>query len=197
MIAGMTLDPAIGILIVVCTALLLASAGTHKLRDIRHFDEIFAAYGVMPSLAKWRLSRLIPFLELGLAAGMLVSSLRPYFGVAVILLLLTYAAAIGINLRRGRREIACGCGGPNDRRPISPWMVWRNILVSLMVAIALSPWSARGLRPMDGVTVVFGLMTISLLYLCVDMLLGDVAGRVGRPSTATYALFSRDPTSRS
>ena len=176
----MMLDPVVGVLIVGCIAILLASAGAHKLRDPRRFDEIFAAYGVIPGIAKLRLSRLLPFLEIGLAAGMLINASRPLVGVVVIALMLTYAAAIEINLRRGRRDLACGCGGPDDRRPIASWMVWRNIVVSAAVAISLFPWSARPLVPMDGVTIVFGVITVSLLYLCVDLLLGDVARRTAQ-----------------
>lgn len=176
----MMLDPVVGVLIVGCIAILLASAGAHKLRDLRRFDEIFAAYGVMPAITKLRLSRLLPFLEIGLAAGMLINVSRPYAGVAVIALMLAYAAAIAINLRRGRRDLACGCGGPDDRRTIAPWMVWRNIVVSAAAVISLFPWSTRPLSPMDGVTIIFGLMTVSLLYLCVDLLLGNVARRTAQ-----------------
>ncbi len=176
----MMLDPVVGVLIVGCIAILLASAGAHKLRDLRRFDEIFAAYGVIPGIAKLRLSRLLPILEIGLAVGILVNESRPFAGVAVIALVLGYAAAIEINLRRGRRDLACGCGGPDDRRPIAPWMVWRNIVVSVAAALSLFPWSARPLGPMDGVTIIFGLMTVSLLYLCVDLLLGDVARRTAQ-----------------
>ena len=41
--AGMLLDPAIGILITASVALLFASAGAHKFRDLARFDEIFSA----------------------------------------------------------------------------------------------------------------------------------------------------------
>jgi hypothetical protein len=88
------------------------------------------------------------------------------------MLLLGYAAAIAINLRRGRRDLACGCGGPDERRPISAWMVWRNILISLVLAVALEPWASRPLSFTDGVTIVFGLLTVALVYLSADRLLG-------------------------
>lgn len=177
---AMTLDPALGALIVGCIAILLAGAGTHKLRNLRQFDEIFAAYGLIPGLVRLRLSRLLPFLEIGLAVGMLIGAVRLYAGVGVIVLVLTYAAAILINLRRGHRNIACGCGGFDDRRPIAAWMVWRNVLVSLAAGAGVLPWSARPLSPVDAVTIVFGLITISLLYLCVDVLLGDVVRRAAK-----------------
>ena len=153
---------------------MFGSAGVHKLRDLQRFDEIFAAYGVVPAVSRLRLSWVVPVLELSVAVGLLSDRLRLYAALAGIVLLLSYAAAILINLRRGRRDLACGCGGPNDRRPIAPWMVWRNSLVALALVCALAPWGTRPLGFTDAVTVIFGLLTIALLYLCIDQLMGYV-----------------------
>jgi uncharacterized membrane protein YphA (DoxX/SURF4 family) len=168
----MMLDPAVGILIVASVALLFASAGVHKLRDLRRFDEIFAAYGLMPLIARLRLSWAVPILEIGVAAGLLIDVCRPYAVAVGIVLLTGYAAAIAVNLRRGRRDLACGCGGPDERRPIAAWMVWRNILIASALAGVLAPWSGRPLSLTDAVTIAFGLLTIALVYLCIDQLLG-------------------------
>ena len=168
----MVIDSAIGMLIVASIALLFASVGVHKLRDLRRFDETFSVYELMPALAHWRVSRIVPILEIGVAAGLLVDVCRPYAGAIGIVMLLGYAAAIAVNLRRGRRDLACGCGGPDERRPISAWMVWRNIVISLALAVALQPWTSRPLSFTDAVTIVFGLLTIALVYLCADRLLG-------------------------
>ena len=176
----MTLDPAIGILIVASLSLLLASAAIAKLRDVRSFGEIFAAYAVLPAQMNLPVARVLPFVELGLAVGLLMKSGRLYAGLGIIVLMLTYAAAIAVNLRRGRRDLACGCGGPAERRSIAPWMVWRNCMISGFTGISLFPWSPRPLSPMDGVTLGFGLVAITLVYLCVDLLLGDVARRSAR-----------------
>jgi hypothetical protein len=174
----MMLDPAIGMLIVAGLSLLLASAAVGKLRDLRYFEDILSAYAILPANVSTPVARLLPFAEIGIALGLLAAAAaRPYAGLAVILLMLTYAASIAVNLRRGRRDLACGCGGPAERRPIAPWMVWRNCIIAGFAAISLLPWSPRPLSPMDGVTVAFGLAAISLVYLCVDLLLGDIARR--------------------
>jgi hypothetical protein len=178
--ARMMLDPAIGILTIAAIALLFASAGVHKLRDIRRFDEIFTAYGVLPLLTRMHLSRLVPVLEVGVATGVLVDSCRPYAVAVGVILLLAYAAAIAVNLRRGRRDLACGCGGPDERRPIAAWMVWRNVFIALVLAGMLTPWTSRPLTFTDGVTIAFGLLTIALIYLCIDQLLG-YAQRAAQP----------------
>jgi hypothetical protein len=170
----MMLDPAVGLLLVATIALLFASAGVHKLRDLRRFDEIFSAYGVLPAVSRWHLSWLVPVLELAVAVGLLIDGSRLYAAVAGIVLLLAYASAIGINLRRGRRDLACGCGGPDERRPIAPWMVWRNVVIGLALVCTLAPWTGRPLGFTDAVTVTFGLLTLALIYLCIDQLMGYV-----------------------
>ena len=177
--AGMMLDPAIGLLVVAVVALLFGSAAIHKLRDLQRFDEIFAAYAVASVVARWHLSWVVPVLELATALGLLADTTRPYAAALGALLLLSYALAIGINLRRGRRDLACGCGGPNERRPIAPWMVGRNLVIALVVLSTLAPWSARPLGFTDAVTVAFGLSTLALIYLCVDQLM-DYLQRVAQ-----------------
>jgi Methylamine utilisation protein MauE len=171
-----TLDPAIACLIIGCTALLFGAAAVHKLRDLRRFDEIFAAYGLLSFVARLRLSRLVPILETLTAAGLLFSASRSAAAGVGIVLLVVYAAAITINLLRGRRDLACGCGGPDDRRPIAAWMVWRNLGIAALLGILMLPWSSRSLALTDVVTIGFGTITCALVYLCLDTLLG----RTGR-----------------
>jgi hypothetical protein len=175
----MAIDPAIAALIIAAAALLFAAGALHKLRDLRRFDEIFMAYGLMPAIARSRLSRLVPLLEAAVAGGLLFDTPRAAAAGVGIALLLGYAAAIAINLRRGRRDLACGCGGPDDRRPIAAWMVWRNLAIATLLGIVMLPWSARPLTATDGVTIGFGTVTFTLVYLCFDRLLG----RTGRMTT--------------
>jgi hypothetical protein len=168
----MVLDPAIGLLITASIALLFAGAGAHKLRDLKAFDEIFAAYGLMPTMPRVRISWLVPLLEMAVAAGLVIKLSRPFAGVLAILLLSGYAAAIAVNLKRGRRDLACGCGGP-ERRTIAAWMVWRNLLMALAAAAVFLPWTHRPFSLTDAFTVAFGLPTIALIYLCIDQLLDN------------------------
>jgi hypothetical protein len=172
---ALSLDPAIAALIIACTALLFAAAAIHKLRDLRRFDEIFAAYGLLPFAARLRVSRAVPFLELVAAGGLLLDGSRVAAASVGIVLLLAYAAAITVNLLRGRRDLACGCGGPDDRRPIAAWMVWRNFSIAVLLGAVMLPWAQRSLAPTDVVTIGFGTMAVALVYLCLDRLLGRTA----------------------
>jgi hypothetical protein len=170
------IDPAIGALLAGAFALLFASAALHKLLDRAAFGDAFRAYGVVPpSLAP--LALLVPLLELTVSAGLLTRGARAGAAATGAMLLTAYAAAIAINLGRGRRDLACGCGGPNDARPIAPWMVWRNLLLAALLAVTLLPWSARVLTAADALTIAAGTITAALLYVSLDTLLGRVRAR--------------------
>ena len=166
------LDPVVLTLLAGAFALLLGSAALHKARDLAVFGELLRAYRVLP--AGLALPWLVPLLELALAALLLPPATRAASALAGCALLVLYALAIALNLARGRRALACGCGGANERRPIAPWMVWRNSLIALVLVGALAPWGARPLGFTDAVTVVFGLLTVALIYLCIDQLMGNV-----------------------
>lgn len=168
------LDPAAGLLLVGCLALLFASAALHKLRDLPHFTDVLQAYRVLPE-GTVRLAPLVPLAELAVAAGLVAPAARFGAALAGAALLLLYAAAIGVNLRRGRRDLACGCGGPDDARPIAPWMVARNVALALLLTVTLLSWRERALSPTDALTVGGGAVVATLLYVCLDRLLGRVA----------------------
>lgn len=167
----MRLDPAVALLIVAASAVLFAQGAVHKLRDLPRFEAAFAAYGVLPPSLSRYVAWLLPPVELCVVIGLLFTDTRALASGLGVLLLLTYAFAIALNLRRGRRDLACGCGGPHERRPIAPWMVWRNILLALVLASSLMPWRSRPFMLTDGVTIGFGLITLALVYQCIEQLM--------------------------
>jgi len=166
----MSLDPVAGALIVAAFALLFASAAVQKLRDLGRFAEVFAAYAVLPPALGPGVAWAIPVLELSVALGLLSSRARPYASGIGMLLLLAYAAAMAVNLRRGRRDIACGCGSADDRRPIAAWMSWRNLALATLLGLAPQPWNARALGFTDALTIGFALAVTVVVYLCLDRL---------------------------
>ncbi|HYM42305.1 MAG TPA: MauE/DoxX family redox-associated membrane protein [Steroidobacteraceae bacterium] len=171
------LDPAIGLTLVGCFALLFASAALHKLRNVAHFREALRAYRLLPEGASFAAAAALPALELALAVGLLSAMTRAAAALAGLALLLGYAAAIAVNLARGRRDLACGCGGAQDSRPIAPWMVVRNLLLAVLLTVALVPFSSRTLLPTDALTVAAGIAVAALLYASLDRLLGSAARR--------------------
>jgi hypothetical protein len=166
------LDPAIGALLAGCCALLFASAALHKLLDLPRFAAVVDAYALLAGGG--RLALLVPVAELAVAGGVLSGIARPWAGLGGAVLLGVYALAIGVNLHRGRTDLACGCGGPNERRAIAPWMVWRNLVLALAMCGVALPWGHRPLLAMDAITVAAGVATAAFLYVSLDRLLGQV-----------------------
>ena len=173
--AAAMLDPAIGTLLVLCLATLFASAAVHKLRDPGRFAAVFDSYQLLPLPVRSVAAMLVPLAESAVAAGVLLGPVRIAAAVVGSVLLITYALAIAINLLRGRRDLACGCGGPADRRVIAAWMVWRNLALAGALMVLAPRWRERALVPADFITISGGLATAVLLYTSVGRLLGEVA----------------------
>jgi Methylamine utilisation protein MauE len=172
------MDPTLGLVLMLSLSALLIGAGIHKLRNIAWFDELFLQYRLLPSRTRQlKLQRVLPYLEIAVGASLLVADLRPYAAMAAAVLLLTYASAIAINLRRGRRDLECGCGAYDHARPIAQWMVWRNVGIAMLASVGVVSWSDRPLQLIDCVTIGCGCVVIALLYRSFERLVGDIAGR--------------------
>src|SRR5450631_2695749 len=116
---ALMLDPAIGSLMIGSFVLLFISAANHKLRDLKQFAQVFAGYNIASVLNRWRLTWMVPAVETLVALGLLLPASRAAATAVAAALLVSYALAIGVNLRAGGRAIACGCAGPDQRRPIA------------------------------------------------------------------------------
>lgn len=167
------IDPAFGTLLCGAFALLFASAAFHKARDLALFAQMLRAYRILPERPP--LAGAIPALELAVAAGLLLPPARVAAAAGGAALLLLYALAIALNLQRGRRDLACGCGGANERRPIAAWMVWRNLLLAALLAAVVLPWAGRALEAVDLLTVAAGVAVAALLYMSTERLLARAA----------------------
>lgn len=174
------IDPTVGALAAGSLALLFASASWHKWRALRDFESVLLAYRLVPAPAAPVLMVVVPALELGIAAGLLVGALRHGATFAGIALLLAYAIAIGINLGRDRRDLDCGCGARRDRRPIAPWMVVRNVLLALGLSLVLVPADPRPFEATDVLTVGGGIAILALVYVALDQLLGEIRPRAAQ-----------------
>ncbi len=162
------LDPVVSTLIALSFALLFGTAALHKWRDLAGFAAVLDAYRLLPPGLVAPLAWVVPLLESAAARGLLARQASAAAAGLGILLLSGYAGAIGVNLHRGRRDIACGCGGPDQRRPIAGWMLGRNLVLAMMLTGALWPRGAREIGWTDRATIAFGLAGASLIYLCLD-----------------------------
>ena len=172
------LDPVVGVIVCDSFALLFAVAAVHKLRAPRSFTETFSGYQVLPQFLAAPVSTLVPVLEGLTAVGLLLEPAREAASAAGSALLLVYAAAMGVNLLRGRRSLDCGCLGPRGRTPISAALVWRSLVMALGLALAgCLRWSARSLGWLDVGTTLVAVCALALLYVATNGLLALAAGQ--------------------
>jgi len=166
------IDPVAGFVIICSLSLLFAIAAAHKLRSIEQFTASVRAYAILPSWLIWPTSWTLPTLELIVAVTLLTTAGRRPAALGGAFLLTIYAAAIGINLQRDRRELDCGCRGFGKRRTISAWLIWRNIALALaLLAVGCVPWGLRPLYWIDVWTIAAGICIAALLYMIVEGLL--------------------------
>ena len=107
-----------------------------------------------------------------LAAGLVLIPTARWTGLVIMaMLLFVYAASIGTNLLRGRRDIDCGCNGPASKQLLSWWLVARNLVFLGLTLMAMQPTSGRQFLWLDGLTVLFGVLVVCGLYLSLNNLL--------------------------
>lgn len=178
MSAGPVLDPGAGYVLVIALALLFAQAAWHKWRALAQFGAVLGAYRLFPAPLLAPLRLLVPACETAIALLLLPGATRAAAAAAGAALLLAYAGAMAVNLRRGRRDLDCGCAGPAERRPIAAWMAWRNVLLAGLLVLAGQPLAQRPLGATDLLTVAGGVLVLALLYATLDRLLGQVLPRM-------------------
>ena len=168
------MDPVIDATVRAALALLLLAAAAHKLRDPARFRATVAEYRLLPRPLVALGAAILVLAELAAAVALAVARA---WGLAVSAALLAlYAAAIAVNLARGRRHLDCGCTGPALRRPISGWLVLRNLALVAIALADLAPVSMRPLVWIDHLTVAAATAAFAACWLATDRLLASAPG---------------------
>lgn len=161
------IDPLVNRAIAVAFALLLLAAAWHKASARDAFMGALGEYRLLPERLLRPASRLIPGIEAALGLAWLVAYTPAIVAPLTTALLGVYAAAIAINLRRGRVHIGCGCGfggGSGADQPLSWGLVVRNVLLAAVALLATLPTANRELGAYDWLTLGLALTTCAVLY---------------------------------
>jgi hypothetical protein len=114
-------------------ALVFLEAAYGKFADRAGFEGVVANYRLLPERLVGALANMLPPLE-ALIGGWLLTGLGALWAsAAAAALLALFAAAMGVNLLRGRREIDCGCGRAGLRQPIGWGRVARNLILGVLL----------------------------------------------------------------
>ena len=152
----------------VCVGLVFMLAAAQKAVHWRILPAVIANYRLLPRWAALPAAALLPPAEMVLAVLLLSAQLWPWPALAAMVLLLMFAAAMAINIRRGRNHIDCGCGETFLRQPLSWSLVGRNgALAALLVPSVMMPSPMSVSLALSGVAAGIGLF---LLYLSFNIL---------------------------
>ena len=162
----------------------LASA-VPKLHHPKGFVLAVLEYRILPPRLSWFYARLLPPLEFLLALLLLTGTAVRSAAALMSVLLLSFIAAVGINLTRGR-DLDCHCFGKATRRPIG--IGWRLLLqdgallsAALAVAaltrewVAPEPWSVFRLLGLVQAGSSWPLLGCAAVTACTAMLLSRSA----------------------
>jgi hypothetical protein len=121
----------------VCVGLVFLLAAAQKMRHWRILSGVIANYRLLPRWMVESVAAVLPPLELALAILLLGAVGMPWTGFAGIALLALFAAAMAINLGRGRAHIDCGCGQSFLKQNLSWTLVARNVLLMAILLPSL------------------------------------------------------------
>jgi hypothetical protein len=161
------IDPLLGRAISIACALLLLLTAWHKIAARQRFRIALGEYRLLPAALLPPAAVLLPGLEATLGLAWLAGYRPDAVAWLTAALLAAYAAAIAINLWRGRVHISCGCGfGGNseDDQPLSWWLVARNLALGSLAVLATLPATSRDLGPYDWLTLALALLAAGVLY---------------------------------
>lgn len=166
------IDPVADLAIRWALAAILGLAALHKLRDRATFEGQLAAYALLPEGVVHPASRAIPLIEGAAALFLLAHS--PHGGILTAALFALYGAAMTINLARGRRDIDCGCGGPDGKQTLHPALVLRNGVLTLAALATMLPQEERGLSVLDYAVAGLAALAFVALYTAINTLVANI-----------------------
>jgi len=168
------MDPAASWTISIALALVFGASAAIKFEDFDEFRAAVANYRIVPERPSAAVAVLVPVTEASGAVGILIPPTH-YAAAALLLgLLAIFTAAIVVNLMRGRLHVDCGCFGPALRQPLSWWLPARNLILMALATIAILPTDTRLMTPLDDSTILFGSVTVVVLYLAGNYLLANL-----------------------
>lgn len=172
---GLAVDPVLRSILRAGLALLFLAAASHKLRDLAAFARALDGYAIVPARSVRGAAMCVVAIEVT-AAALLILSASAWGPALTAAVLALYAAAIAVNLLRGRSDLECGCSLRGGGQRLSWWLVARNAALLCGALLAVLPATARPMGWMDAFTVAACTVSLLLLYRVVENLLaGETA----------------------
>ncbi|RVT41209.1 methylamine utilization protein MauE [Sphingobium algorifonticola] len=143
------------------TGIIFVAAAIGKLRHRDVFPGVVANYRLLDARLVGAVAMLLPVVEL-IVGFALIANLSGHAAAAAIVLLILFAAAMAINIRRGRTYIDCGCGLSHLRQPLGWSLVGRNLLLAAMLLPATA--NTVSLTPAAKAVALAAGLAVALIY---------------------------------
>ena len=148
----------------IATALIFFTAAFGKMRSWGTFEGVIANYRLLPDPLNRVVAWALPPAEMLLAFALILGA--PQAEIAAGALLCVFAAAMAINLKRGRTHIDCGCFDASLRQTLSWALVVRNALLALLLIVVAR--SRHVDDAADAVTLTMGVLAGAALFMVVQ-----------------------------
>lgn len=152
-------------------ALVFARSAAHKVAEFSFFNATLGEYRLLPALFVGPTAIALTMAEVLAIVLLIVPHTRTSGAVLSMSLLLLYAAAMAINLHRGRFRIDCGCGGPGQM--ISWALVGRNVVLAGAACFVSLHVAAFDTIPAGTLVAFAGVLLGWLLLAIVDQIIGN------------------------
>ncbi|MGZ9810804.1 MauE/DoxX family redox-associated membrane protein [Pseudoroseicyclus sp. H15] len=153
-------------------ALIFLRALYHKVSEFTEFTGFVADYRILPEALVRPASYGLVIAEGAVVLGTVVPGGLRYAMVLGAGLFLLYAAAIGINVSRGRTTVECGCGGAPQA--VGPALLWRNGILAA-VALLAAALPSGGLPALSVVAALAAGILLWVAFLMADLLLSNAS----------------------
>ena len=148
----------------VCVGLVFVLAAVQKAQHWRIFSGVLANYRLLPPSLVAPVSILLPPAEMLVGLLLLSAQFRPFGEWTAVALLGLFAAAMAVNLRRGRSQIDCGCGRSLLKQNLRWALVVRNAGLAALLLPSLSFTGAIGLTAaLSGIAAGLAFLVLYLL----------------------------------
>ena len=122
-------------------------SGIRKLRNQQSFTQGVLEYRVLPTSLARPIGYILPWTELALGLALIVGVALPMAGIAASVLVVSFIAAVTVNLRLGR-EIQCNCYGIAGTATIGLGTIVRNgLLLGLSIIVFALSWRVDQILP--------------------------------------------------
>jgi uncharacterized membrane protein YphA (DoxX/SURF4 family) len=151
---------------------LFLSAGWHKTGSPAYYRDLISGYTGLPAAWAGVARNGVALVELAAGILLLVPASRNAAAWGAFGLLSGYSLVISVSLARGL-EMDCGCSGPNGGLKLSPWLLFRNLVLIMSAWLLTYPASNRLTGLVDCLIILCSSAALILIYLAFEQLLSN------------------------